>query len=387
MIAMKNSPFDTRYKEAVAERTYREGIEARDKGAVILGVYCAFTPKEILAAAGGIPVALCAGTEKPIEAAEGVLPRNLCPLIKSTFGHALLGTCPYMAETEFIFADLTCDGKKKMFEFLGEIKPMHLLALPQEAQRPSSLRYWLEELWLVRETVEGLTGRRVTDEALREQIALYNGVRAAVEEVYAVNAGGTPLATCREIEAITEEAAGFECNLALRAANMRAAAAMIRERAADPACADHVAEMRRRPRILLTGCPTTNAKLIGILEDAGAVVVAQENCGGLKTTDAVETAGDPMEALARRYLAVPCPCMTPNPGRLALLSRLAGTFAVDGVAELTWDACHAYNVEAGLIKRHVTETLGLPYLQIQTDYSENDVARIRLRVDAFLELM
>ncbi len=384
MIAMENTPFDSHYKDAVAERTYREGIEARDRGDVILGVYCAFTPKEILAAAGGIPVALCAGTEKPIEAAENVLPRNLCPLIKSTFGHALLGTCPYMAETEFIFADMTCDGKKKMFEFLGEIKPMHLLALPQEAERPASLRYWLEELRLVRETVERVTGRPVTDEALREQIVLYNGVRAAMEEVCAVNAGGAPLATCREIEAICEEASGFECNLALRAANMRAAAAKIRERAGDAA---YVARMKQKPRILVTGCPTTNAKLLDILEDAGALVVAQENCGGLKTVDPVDETGDPLDALARRYLATPCPCMSPNPRRLALLSRLATAYAVQGVAELTWDACHAYNVEAGLIKRHVTESLGLPYLQIRTDYSENDVAQLRLRVDAFLELI
>ncbi|MDX9962275.1 2-hydroxyacyl-CoA dehydratase family protein [Desulfobacter postgatei] len=33
--------------------------------------------------------------------------------------------------------------------------------------------------------------------------------------------------------------------------------------------------------------------------------------------------------------------MSPNPGREALLTRM-----VDGIVDLTWQACHTYTVEA-----------------------------------------
>ncbi len=246
------STFDSTYKSQIAERIFVEGVSLREQGKIIVGIYCAFTPKEILAAAGALPVALCSGSNAPIAAAEEQLPRLLCPLIKSTFGHALQGTCPYMAETSFIFADMTCDGKKKMFEFLGRIKPMHLLALPQDSTREQSRSYWIEELRMLQSKVEELTGIRVTDDALRREIQQYNTLRAAVEAVYGLNKGPVPLLTGRELDAILEEAGGFECNLEEHAANILAAADLARERLQD---AEFLAPMRRKPRILLTGCP------------------------------------------------------------------------------------------------------------------------------------
>jgi benzoyl-CoA reductase/2-hydroxyglutaryl-CoA dehydratase subunit BcrC/BadD/HgdB len=57
------------------------------------------------------------------------------------------------------------------------------------------------------------------------------------------------------------------------------------------------------------------------------------------------------------------------------------------VVELTWEACHTYNVEAFLVKEFVTGRLGLPYVQLLTDYSEHDSQQIKLRLEAFLELI
>ncbi len=378
-----NAIFDNIYKERITERIFVEGVSLREQGKTIIGVYCAFTPKEILSAAGAIPVALCAGTNDPIATAEKHLPRILCPLIKSTFGHALQGTCRYMEETSFIFADMTCDGKKKMFEFLGKIKPMHLLALPQENSRKQSMQYWIEELKVLKTKIEEVTGNSVTNEALAQEIHRYNGLRAAIETVYGLNKGPVPLLFGREIDVILEEAGGFECFLEERTANILAAADTARQRLND---SKFIAHMRSKPRILLTGCPTTNNKLLDIIEDAGGVVVAMENCGGLKTTRPVRSDGDPLQALAERYLAVPCPCMSPNTGRLELLRELAEDYHIQGVVELTWEACHTYNVEAGLVQDFVSKQLQLPYLQVRTDYTENDLEQIRLRVDAFLEL-
>ncbi len=97
-------------------------MDLREKGHLVAGTYCAFTPKEILAAAGVVPVSLCAGSYESAKKAELHLPRNMCDLIKSSYGHGISDTCPYFYFSDFIVADATCDGKKKMFELLSDYK-------------------------------------------------------------------------------------------------------------------------------------------------------------------------------------------------------------------------------------------------------------------------
>lgn len=79
--------------------------------------------------------------------------------------------------------------------------------------------------------------------------------------------------------------------------------------------------------------------------------------------------------------------MSPNPHRYSTLERLVKEFSVDAVADLTWQGCHTYNVEAFSIKKHVQEKIGLPCLHLETDYSESDTEQLRVRIEAFLEIV
>lgn len=100
--------------------------EAKEKGARIVGTFCSFVPQELIIAAGASAVSLCATSEEPIAAAEADLPRNLCPLIKASYGFAKTDTCPYFYFSDFIVGETTCDGKKKMFELLNELKETYV---------------------------------------------------------------------------------------------------------------------------------------------------------------------------------------------------------------------------------------------------------------------
>jgi benzoyl-CoA reductase/2-hydroxyglutaryl-CoA dehydratase subunit BcrC/BadD/HgdB len=44
-------------------------------------------------------------------------------------------------------------------------------------------------------------------------------------------------------------------------------------------------------------------------------------------------------------------------------------------------------VESHVVRQLVEDRRGLPFLQIETDYSESDTERLRVRIEAFLELM
>ncbi len=376
--------FDKAYLDAIETRVFNEVLKMSSDGILIAGVYCAFTPKELIAAAGAIPVALCAGTQEQIPAAEVHLPSNLCPLIKSSYGNAISDTCPYFHMTDFLVADATCDGKKKMFELLSELRPLKLLQLPQTYETEASISQWHQELIGLREHIEKMTGATITDDGLHKQIVLHNRFRETVRRVYEMNTGPIPAFSGMELTMVTASG-GFECNLPERIREMEAAMALAGKRLQS---SDYRRTMAGRPRILLTGCPTTNKKVLHHIENSGGSVVAMETCGGLKTAGSmVDETGDPLNALARRYLKTPCACMTPNTNRVELIAELASEFKVDGVIELTWEACHTYNIESVLIERAVSERMALPYLHVQTDYSEHDTGQLKTRIEAFLEMI
>ena len=79
--------------------------------------------------------------------------------------------------------------------------------------------------------------------------------------------------------------------------------------------------------------------------------------------------------------------MINNNVRLDLIKRLVEEYKVDGVVDLTWQACHTYNIESYTVSNFVKDVLGLPFLQIETDYSDSDVGQIKVRTEAFLETM
>ena len=117
------------------------------------------------------------------------------------------------------------------------------------------------------------------------------------------------------------------------------------------------------------------------------MVVAFENCGNLKSsTDLVDESRPPMEAIADRYLNIPCSCMSPNPRRLEFLSRFREEYAVDGVVDVILQACHTYAVESFSVREHL-KGLGIPYIAVETDYSQGDEGQLSTRLNAFLEML
>ena len=95
---------------------------------------------------------------------------------------------------------------------------------------------------------------------------------------------------------------------------------------------------------------------------------------------------DPVRALAKHYLQIPCSCMTPNTRRLQGIDRLIERFRPDAVIDLILQACHSYNVESYKLGGHIQREHGLPFLKIETDYSRGDMGQIRTRREALLEI-
>ena len=142
----------------------------KQAGNRLVGFLCSYTPLEIIDAAGAASVALCGTSDEVIPEAEKVLPANLCPLIKSTYGFAYSQKCPFTYFSDMIIGETTCDGKKKMYELLNELKRTYILHLPQSRDRAYEREGWYEECRLLKEELENFYGITITDDDLRAAV-------------------------------------------------------------------------------------------------------------------------------------------------------------------------------------------------------------------------
>ncbi len=134
--------------------------EAKEAGTKIVGLYCGYIPFELVRAVGAVPVSLCGDVADSIPAAELELPRNFCPLIKSSYGLAITDTCPFFHFSDALIGETTCDGKKKVFELLGRLRPVHVMQLPYDKSAPHAYENWRREIERVAELSPGPHGRR-----------------------------------------------------------------------------------------------------------------------------------------------------------------------------------------------------------------------------------
>lgn len=360
--------------------------EIKDEGKKLAGVFCAYTPVEIPMAAGMTTVGLCGVSEEPITEAEKVLPRNLCPLIKSSYGHAVTDTCPYIYFSDILIAETTCDGKKKMYEELGKVKDLHLMHLPNAKEGEFAYNLWKSELVRLKESLENKFNVEITDENLREAIKSKNEERKLIKEVHELSKMTPPPMNGFELHTILYNT-GFKFDREAMKKDLRDVIDNIKSRYEN----GERTVSEDKPRILITGCPIGGVaeKIIKTIEESVAVVVALDNCMGLKPNYELvdESNDDLIDALAKKYINIPCSCMSGNNGRVEMINDLIDDYKVDGVIDVVLQACHTFNIESYKIKEFVTKEKNIPFMSIETDYSKSDIEQIRTRFEAFVEMI
>ncbi len=350
--------------------------EAKAKGKRIVGIMCEYTPRELIMAAGAVPVCLCGGSAETIGPAEEHLPANLCPLIKSTYGYHIQKANPFLEMADLVVAETTCDGKKKMYELMAQRRPMYVLELPQTPDDADAMAHWVRELRKLKARLEQAFNVTIPDEKIRKAIATMNRERALRRQLAGLMKADHPPLTGRQLLQYKSSISGICADFAQY------------ERALQT-YAGKKPEGNASVRVLMTGVPMAHGaeRVLELIESHGGLVVAMDNCTGLKPLldDVDETAVDPIVALAEKYFRLPCSVMTKNNRRFDVLRDMAREYKAQCVIELIWQACLTYDVESFFVKQLAEKELGLPYLRIETDYSPSDSARIALRVQALFE--
>lgn len=360
------------------QNCYEYASAEKAKGRHIVGIMCEYTPRELIMAADAVPVCLCGGSAEMVPPAEEHLPANLCPLIKSTYGYHIQKKNPFLEMADLVVAETTCDGKKKMYELMAEVRPMHVLELPQKPADSDAMAHWVSELRKLKTRLQDCFGVQVGDEKIRQATRTMNIERQLRRELASLMESDKPPLTGRQLLEFKSNISGIGADFEQYAK----AIALYRSGKSNSL-------QNSRVRVLMTGVPLVHGaeRVLDIVESHGGLVVCMDNCTGLKPIleDVDETAEDPILALAEKYFHLPCSVMTRNDRRMEILRELVSQYRPQCVIELIWQACLTYDVESHFVKRVAEKELGIPYLRIETDYSPSDSARIAMRVEALFE--
>ncbi len=363
-----------------------ELVAHKEKGGAVIGTFCTYVPEEIIIALGGICIGLCGGAEVATETVESVLPRNTCALIKSSFGFKAGRICPYIECCDLVIGETTCDGKKKYYEILDLYHPTYVMELPQR-KGEGDKHLWREEVGALVARLEEVTGQKLTLDKLKEAVGIVNAKRQALLRLAEVRKASPPVISGKDALLINQIA--FYDEPRRFAKQVNDLCDELEKRAAE----GKGAVPADAPRVLLSGCPMAipNWKVPHILASAGAATVMEELCTGIRyfrnlVDDSADSVEGLLDSIASRYLDIDCAVFTPNRQRLDNIMQLAKDYKVDGVVYYALQFCDPYTIEAYGVRKALEEA-GMPFLYIETDYSQEDTGQIATRVEAFLEML
>ncbi|MEW5733453.1 MAG: 2-hydroxyacyl-CoA dehydratase family protein [Thermodesulfobacteriota bacterium] len=340
-------------------------------------------PLEIMDAAGILPVRLRGvGTE-----GMGIGDTYFGPFI-CRFPKALLQN---VGQGRYRFLDgavisTGCDALRRMddcWRKAGEDIPgivpsfFHYFDVPQKVE--AHARQWFSgQIRKLIRAVEEHFGVRVSDEALKEAIRMRNRIRVLLWKLEGLRR--RPGSEVSGAEAFGAVIAGAVLPPELFEQELAAWIAELEEGAQQ--------ESRPRPRILVGGSVSDDLELINLLEQAGARVVAENLCFGVRhAEDRVALEGDPVDNLTARYLSESvCPRMFGNyKTRFKLLREKARDAGADAVILENVRFCDLHASENGLLE-HDFEKMGIPCMRLEREYGPlSEGGRLNMRITAFLE--
>ena len=360
---------------------------SRENGVKTVGTYCVMAPQELIYAAGAMPVKLCSGSYTAFSIGDDLTPRDACPLVKAVAGYQNIGVMPLYDNCAAMLVPVTCDCKKKLAGYLSRHCSVHTLQVPA-TKEDDDIEQYVRELYQMICFLEQTTGNRVTYDSLAEgmrktgfaQYELSRFLRLKKSIPYLLR-GTHIMAMMNAASYMPADVWGQQLHLVNRELEERIA---LRE----------TVTKRQLPRILMTGSPIIfpNVKIPLLIEEMGGHLAADETCMGERgMSDPVVPTDQSFDGLMRS-LAIratrPCSCPTfaDNRQRVFRLKQMIRDYRIEGVIYHVLRGCLVYDFEYKQIEEAMGE-LGIPVIRLESDYNEEDVEQLRIRIEAFIELI
>jgi benzoyl-CoA reductase subunit C len=269
--------------------------KAAHPGAKAIGYMPIYVPREIIHAAGMLPVGIFGGGDQ-LEVIQGdaYYQSYICRIPRSTLELGLTGRLDVL--DGMLFPSI-CDVIRNlsgMWQIMFKDKYVKYFDVPQNYDDAIGGEFYVHEMQQLRDDLGKLAGKDITDDALRASIAVYNENRRAIRELYAFRAAKPWQAPTSEVYLLLRAGCVLPPEEHTQLVRAYLAAARAEER-----------PVRDNARVVLTGsfCEQPPLSLIKSIEMSGCYVVDDDfQLIQSWLLDDVPLEGDPLEELSKAFL-------------------------------------------------------------------------------------
>lgn len=362
-------------RETLEDTTFPTVRRWREAGGRAVGHFQVYFPEEIVHAAGLLPVKI-RGAQVEAMRADSRFGSYLCSILKTSLELALSGRL----QLEMFVTHPICDAARNLAAVWGRnfAYPCEILYLPQNANSSYAPTYLRGEYDRLRRAVEAITATPVTDNALRNSLAIYNENRALLRELYAIKRETPWLVSADEAYALV--AIGGVIPRQEHNDLLRVVLPMIRERNARP---------KDKVRVVFEGgfCEQPPLDLIRALARSCYVVDDDLLIGMRWIIDDVPLDGDPLMNLAEAYLEKssysPVQHDLRKPKEKMLLERIRSSRA-DAAIITAAKMCEP-GLEEQVAYTRALDDAGVPYFIGEFEENMTSFDNMEIQLETFVE--
>jgi benzoyl-CoA reductase subunit C len=155
----------------------------RDRGGLVLGHFQVYFPEELAHAVGMLPVKV-RGAQVDRREADSRFGSYICSILRSSLELAMSGRLP----VDLFVTHPICDAARNLAGIWARNMdtPAQILYLPQNPNSSFAVDYLTAEYRRVCADIREVTGRQVTDDAVRASLLVFNENRHLLRELYAI---------------------------------------------------------------------------------------------------------------------------------------------------------------------------------------------------------
>jgi benzoyl-CoA reductase/2-hydroxyglutaryl-CoA dehydratase subunit BcrC/BadD/HgdB len=354
------------------EKWIAELQSLKRKGRKIVGYLTGgFMPEELVWAGGAIPVGLNRGGDhEAVLKSNEYIPRFLDAYSRAQIGYWALQEPRYRLVDLMVVpcTDKNISAAADCWEMWTDTKVLKL-GIPHNKSE-HAFKYYLDDLYLLKDEIEKLTGETITDAGLRAEIDLANRMRHLLRHISEMRKAERPPISGQEYVKLHH--ASFLADRKIMVGKLET---LLRELTGKKG--------KKGQRIMLIGS--------SIAEGDYKIydVVTEDFAEGMRPyRHEVAGGGDLMTSLADAYFRQ----RTPPPAffrpvtaeRTAFLLKLAAEYRVDGIVWYSMLYRDAYDI-GGINFGRIAEREGIPFIKIVSEYDNAEEGQLNTRIEAFIE--
>lgn len=363
--------------------------EAAAEGRIAIGGVCAQIPEPLLNLPGAFHVRLRAPRTGSVEMGTYYMSSILCECCRAILERALEGGYRFL---DCIVAPDACAQMNRCVENvehlgLGDKETFFVTYadVPMKSTG-SALKHYVKQMQVhVLEPLRERFGLDTGDEAIRRAVAIQNEVGRLIREMGEYRKEENPRITGYEFAVFC--LATYCCPQDKLLPILRETAEELKDRQPD-------GRPSFRARVVLAGSEVDDPDLIRLIEEAGALVVADRYClGSFPNRGEIELNGeeDALTQVCRTYIQWgQCPRFMNTEKileRQRYVDDLAREYRADGIVLQQLKFCDYWGYERAHLTHVMREEYGYPVLSVDRPYTVGNSGQLRTRVQAFVESM